>query len=398
MPAHLPVRKNERVKITYRYVPLAASLLLQICLGAIYAWSVFVAPLRQTAGITQTVAQVPFSLFYFCFPLTMLFAGSLLHRMGPRACAMIGGAIFGGGWLLASLGGASFLWTVLGIGLLAGIGVGVVYVVPIAVLVRWFPESRGVVTGLAVAGFGGGALLISQTAGWLIATGLTPFEVFRLLGLMFLVVSVPAGWFMVFPPGVTGTKEAPVGVRAVLGRPEFRLLYLCMVIALAGGFAVNANLRDLSAYGASGSGLIAVGVFAVANAAGRPLWGFFFDRARPRSVIIVNLIGQALLLLSAGFWLDRNAGYLAFAALAGLHYGGVLVVYASMVVRVWGAAQVGQVYGWLFSANIIAAPAAMLSGLWFDAAGGFLIPFAILGSGMLIAALVLSRTRVMINV
>jgi MFS transporter, OFA family, oxalate/formate antiporter len=370
-------------------------MLLQVCLGAIYAWSVFVAPLRLTAGITQTVAQVPFSCFYFSFPLTMLFAGSLLHRLGPRACAMIGGAVFGGGWLLASLGGGSFLWTVLGIGLFAGIGVGVVYVVPIAVLVRWFPESRGVVTGLAVAGFGGGALLISQTAGALIASGFSPFEVFRLLGLVFLVVSVPAGWFVIFPPGTTGTSEAPVSPRVVLGRTEFRLLYVCMVVALAGGFAVNANMRDLSAHGASGSGLIAVGVFAVANAAGRPLWGFIFDKAKPRNVIIINLVGQALLLLSAGFWLDRNAGYLAFAALAGLHYGGVLVVYASMVVRVWGAAQVGQVYGWLFSANIIAAPAAMLSGLWFDAAGGFLLPFALLGSGMLLAALVLFRARVM---
>ena len=378
-----------------RYVPLAASLMLQVCLGAIYAWSVFVAPLRVTAGITQTVAQIPFTFFYFSFPCTMLFAGWLLHRLGPRACAIMGGGIFGTGWLLASLGAGSFIWTVLGIGLLAGIGVGFVYVVPIAVLVRWFPESRGMVTGLAVAGFGGGALLISQTAGWLIADGLSPFEVFRLLGLIFLVISVPAGWLMVFPPGVGGSTETPVNARAVLVRREFRLLYVCMVIALAGGFAVNANLRDLSVHGTSGSGLIAVGVFAVANAAGRPLWGFMFDRTEPRHVIVINLVGQALLLLTAGFWLDTDAGYLAFAALAGVHYGGVLVVYASMVVRVWGSAQVGPVYGWLFSANIIAAPAAMASGLWFDAMGGFLVPFAILGSVMLLVALVFSRMRFM---
>lgn len=376
----------------YRYYALAASLLLQVCLGAIYAWSVFVGPLRQTAGLTQTVAQLPFTFFYFCFPLTMLFAGRLLHRFGPRVCAMTGGAVFGAGWLLASLGGHSYAWTVAGIGVLAGIGVGIVYVVPIAVLVRWFPASRGAVTGLAVAGFGGGALLISQVAGALTGVGMGPFEVFRLLGMSFLIISVPAGWLMVFPAGAGGTEEQPLAMTRVLRRTEFLVLYLCMVMGLAAGFAVNANMRDLSVHGTSTAGLIAVGVFAVANAAGRPLWGFVFDRVHPRTVLLMNLAGQALLLFTAGVWLRGDTGYLCFAALAGVHYGGVLVLYAAMVVRIWGAAQVGQVYGWLFSANMIAAPAATLSGAWFDAGGGFLVPLAIIGVCMCAAALVLWRT------
>jgi len=377
---------------SYRYFALAASLLVQVCLGAIYAWSVFVAPLRAAAGITQTVAQLPFTFFYFCFPLTMLFAGRLLHRLGPRACAMTGGAVFGAGWLVASFGNLSYAWTVTGIGALAGIGVGIVYVVPIAVLVRWFPASRGAVTGLAVAGFGGGALLISQAAGALLGGGMNPFEVFRLLGTAFLIISVPAGWLMIFPPGEAGVVEAPLAARTVLRRPEFGVLYLCMVTGLAAGFAVNANLRDLSAHGSAGAGLIAVGVFAVANAVGRPLWGSIFDRMRPHTVIVLNLLGQALLLATAGFWLRGDAGYLAFAVLAGLHYGGVLVLYAAMVVRIWGTAQVGQVYGWMFSANMIAAPAATLSGAWFDAGGGFLVPLAMIAACMLCAAIVLWRT------
>ena len=376
----------------YRYYALAASLLVQVCLGAIYAWSVFVAPLRLAAGLSQTIAQLPFTFFYFCFPLTMLFAGRILHRFGPRACAMTGGGVFGAGWLVASLGGMSYAWTVAGIGVLAGIGVGFVYVVPIAVLVRWFPASRGAVTGLAVAGFGGGALLISQIAGALIGTGMGPFEVFRLLGIAFVALSVPAGWLMVFPPGSTGTAEEPLAVKSVVRRREFLVLYLCMVMGLAAGFAVNANMRDLSAQGGLQSGLIAVGVFAVANAAGRPLWGSLFDRMQPRTVVLMNLAGQAVLLLTAGLWLRGDGGYLAFAALVGLHYGGVLVLYAAMVVRIWGAPQVGQVYGLLFSANMIAAPAATLSGAWFDAGGGFLAPLAVIAICILCAAVVFGRT------
>jgi MFS transporter, OFA family, oxalate/formate antiporter len=376
----------------YRYYALAASLLVQVCLGALYAWSVFVGPLRLAAGITQSTAQLPFTFFYFCFPLTMIFAGRVLHRFGPRACAMTGGAVFGTGWLVASLGVSSFAWTVAGIGVLAAIGVGLVYVVPIAVLVRWFPASRGAVTGLAVAGFGGGALLISQTAGMLLASGTGPFEIFRLLGSVFVIITVPAGWLMVFPEGDADSTAVPVPMRSVVFRREFLVLYLCMVTGLAAGFAVNANLRQLSALGTTGAGLIAVGVFAVANAAGRPLWGSVMDRVDPRTVIIVNLLGQAALLLTAVVWLRGDAGYLLFAALAGVHYGGVLVLYAAMVVRIWGAGQVGQVYGWMFSANMIAAPAATLSGAWFDMGGGFVLPLTLIALCMMGAAAVLWRT------
>jgi MFS transporter, OFA family, oxalate/formate antiporter len=376
----------------YRYYALAASLIVQVCLGALYAWSVFVGPLRQAAGITQSTAQLPFTFFYFCFPLTMIFAGPMLHRFGPRACAMTGGAVFGAGWLVASLGGSSFAYTVAGIGVLAGIGVGLVYVVPIAVLVRWFPASRGAVTGLAVAGFGGGALLISQTAGMMLAAGTGPFEIFRLLGSAFVIVTVPAGWLMIFPPGDAASSAAPVPMRSVVFRREFLVLYLCMVTGLAAGFAVNANLRQLSSLGVTGVGLMAVGVFAVANAVGRPLWGSVIDRLDPRTVIIVNLLGQAALLLTAGLWLQGDAGYLIFAALAGVHYGGVLVLYAAMVVRIWGAGQVGQVYGWMFSANMLASPAATLSGAWFDMGGGFFLPLTMIALCMVAAAAVLWRT------
>ena len=125
---------------------------MQMCLGATYAWSVFVLPLKQTTGILQGTAQLPFSLFYFAFPATMIVTGTLLPRIGPRRCAMIGGLLFGGGWMLAALGNLHFTFTILGIGLMAGIGVGCAYIVPIATCVRWFPRHKGLVTGVAVAG------------------------------------------------------------------------------------------------------------------------------------------------------------------------------------------------------------------------------------------------------
>nr|MBM1002189.1 MFS transporter [Desulfofustis sp. PB-SRB1] len=162
-----------------RYRILFAAVLMQACLGATYSWSVYVQPLRKLADIAQGPAQIPFTLFYFAFPLTMMIAGQFLPRIGPRRSAVLGGFLFGGGWLLAGMGNHSFLLTIIGIGAIAGIGAGMAYIVPIAVCVRWFPDSKGLVTGIAVAGFGGGAAIVSQVGGYLINTmGLSPFTTF----------------------------------------------------------------------------------------------------------------------------------------------------------------------------------------------------------------------------
>ncbi|MCC6398091.1 MAG: MFS transporter [Bacteroidetes bacterium] len=377
-----------------RYGILASSLFMQLCLGATYAWSVFVAPLREHTGLSQATVQLPFTAFYFAFPLTMLFAGTLLQRFGPRVCAILGGTVFGCGWVLAFFGSQCFPLVVVGIGILSGVGVGIAYMVPIAVLVRWFPRHKGLVTGFAVVGFGGGAALLSQIAGRLISSGAySPFETFGILGGAFFGIITLAGCFMQFPPSETQRLDAPIAFREILQRKEFRILYGCMTVALAGGFAVNANLKELHTGGAAEVGLIAVGVFAIANACGRLLWGFVFDRFASWSVIQANLIGQALLLLTAALWLNSETGFLIFAALAGLNYGGVLVLYASTVVRRWGAERVGQVYGLLFSANIVASPASMLAGVWFDVRGDFFLPLALLAAGMIVAAGFLRSSR-----
>jgi OFA family oxalate/formate antiporter-like MFS transporter len=107
-----------------RWIILAASVVMQMCLGATYSWSVYVQPLKKITGLLQGPVQLPFTVFYFAFPATMIFAGMWLPRLGPRRCAVTGGILFGSGWLVAGFGGLHFGLTIVGIGLLAGIGVG----------------------------------------------------------------------------------------------------------------------------------------------------------------------------------------------------------------------------------------------------------------------------------
>ena len=345
---------------------------MQMCLGATYAWSVFVLPLKQMTGILQGTAQLPFSLFYFAFPATMMVTGTLLPRIGPRRCAVVGGLIFGCGWMLAALGSDHFVYTILGIGLMAGVGVGFAYIVPIATCIRWFPEQKGLVTGVAVAGFGGGAALVSNIAGVLMdSMQMSPFSAFFALGIAFLLLVALAGSVMENPPeSAVGTTRMPNAV-GVLKQRTFVLLYLAMFAGLAAGFAVNANLKELYNAADVQTGIRAVAAFALANAAGRIIWGWVFDRGRSTAILQANLLLQAGVLLLHTWLLRSKTGLMLFAVLSGFNYGGILVLYASAAAETWGSERISQIYGWLFSANIPAAAAPVLAGMAFDRLGSF---------------------------
>lgn len=377
-----------------RYLILFSAVIMQMCLGATYSWSVYVKPLRELTGLSQGTAQLPFSVFYFAFPATMIFSGTLLPRLGTRRAAMLGGVIFGSGWLLAMAGRFNFVFTTLGIGLLAGIGVGLAYIVPITVCIQWFPKHKGLVTGIAVAGFGGGAALVSQLGGAMTARwGLSPFDAFGVFGVAFLLLAVGAGATMQAPPNQSTGNRARLNLNQILARREFWILYPAMVSGLAAGFAVNANLKEFSAIDSVQTGILAVSLFAVGNAAGRVLWGFLFDRSRASITIGGNLLAQTMVLLLA-LWLlnvPGAAGLPIFALLTGFNYGGVLVLYASSAAHIWGSDHVGQVYGFLFSANIVASFSPVVAGSAFDRLGNFNLVLGVLAAGMLLMAMVIFR-------
>jgi len=243
-----------------------------------------------------------------------------------------------------------------------------------------------------VAGFGAGAALISQSAGYLIsAQGYTPYAVFGLLGYVFLVMATGAGLFMKFPGEISEQQTSLLPYKEILRRSEFRILYAVMIVALAAGFSVNANMKELFPSGGAATGIMGVSLFAVANAVGRLAWGAFFDRTSASIALRANLIAQAIVLLASPWLLASEPGFLILAVAAGFNYGGVLVLYAATVTHVWGAERVGQVYGMLFSANIAAAPAPMLAGLWYDATNDFAWFFCTLSFLLVFSAVAIAK-------
>ncbi len=190
---------------------------------------------------------------------------------------------------------------------------------------------------------------------------------------------------MVNPEDPDQKKPLPLQTADILPEPNFRILCFAMFTGLAAGFAVNANLKGLFPGQDVEAWILAVSLFAVANAAGRITWGILFDRIRSATAVQANLLCQAAVLI-AGFWiLTSPTGLQVFAVLTGFNYGGVLVVYVSSAARSWGKEHVGQVYGWLFSANIPASVSPILAGMVYDYSGDFTAALWVVG-GLLVAA------------
>ena len=377
-----------------RYVILIAAVFMQMCLGATYSWAVFVRPLKEITGLMQGTLQSPFSIFYFVFPLTLIFSDKILRRLGPQKASLLGALLFGGGWILASLGNHTFILTAAGIGILAGIGVGTVYLVPVTVGLAWFPEHKGLVTGITVAGFGGGAALFSQVAGWgMTRMGISPYAMFLYLGICYVVIIGLCGLTMVNPPHVRMEETLPMDYKILLKSRLFKALCFAMFTGLAAGLTVNANMKELSPLAGVRVGIMAVALFAVANAIGRVVWGLIFDRISPERAIQANLLSQALVLTCSPLFLHSSAGLELFALLTGFNYGGILVLYASTIARVWGIERVSQVYGLLFSVHLIATFSPMAAGYAYDFTGSFALPFAALVLLLLTATGVIQWNR-----
>src|SRR5450432_1902968 len=186
------------MKTPNRWTVAIAGVFLQIALGAVYAWSVFRTPLSKQFGWSISQVTLTFTISIFVLGFAAFFGGLWMNRKGPRIVALTGGSLYGLGVFLASFS-HSLRWLYFSYGLIGGIGLGLGYIVPVAVLVKWFPDRRGLITGIAVGGFGAGALITAPVATRLIQS-VGVLNTFAYLGIAFLVVTVVGGLFMHNPP------------------------------------------------------------------------------------------------------------------------------------------------------------------------------------------------------
>ena len=374
-----------------RWLVVAGGILVQLCLGAIYAWSAFTGKLTAAPySFTKTQTQLVFSLGLLSFAVVMaLVAGRWQKKVGPRVVALTGGVVMGLGYVLAGLAGNSFIGILLGVGLIGGAGIGLAYVCPIAALVKWFPDKKGLITGLAVAGFGFGALIwvkltggfqfgpVNLTPGWkgLYGMGWGVSQVFILYGVLFAVlvglgalvmVNPPEGWL---PKGFTPPKAGQAGstgghdytVRQMAATPQYWMLFLTFLVGATAGLMVIGVIKLFGVDALTGSGFeagradiitgTAMGLFyALFNGLGRIVWGALSDRlGRKGSIILMSTI-QGVVMILFYFAGGREWGLYAGAAIIGFNFGGNFALFPAATADYFGNKTVGTNYPWVFLA------------------------------------------------
>ena len=384
-----------------RWLVVVGGLMIQLCLGALYAWSVFVTPLKEL-GLTTTQTQLIFSASIAAFAIVMIFAGRLQDNIGPRKVAAIGGILFGLGYILASRN-LSFSWLIISIGIVGGAGLGLTYVCPLVCSVKWFPDKRGLVTGLSVAGFGGGALITSQIAPRLIASkGVS--QTFATIGVAFIVIIFIGAMLLQNPPKnykPKGWKEKKRALHAkkeehdwheMIATKQFWLLWIIFILSASAGLMVIGNLKPYGTFSGITAAIAgtAVGTLAIFNACGRIAWGWMSDRlGRPKSILIMSAMqGVAVLLLVKVGHLEMLLPIVA--AFIGFNYGANYALFPSATADFFGTKNLGVNYGLLFTAfGVAGIIGPLVGGKIFDVTGSYIFAF-ILGSAMCFAAAALS--------
>ncbi|NHZ85512.1 MAG: MFS transporter [Planctomycetia bacterium] len=430
--------------IKNRWFVVIGAILIQLALGAIYAWSVFTPKLTDVNGQYQfTAGQAAwiFSAGLFFFALVMIWAGRKLTQFGPQRLAMAGGLVLGIGYILAGLFGTNFILQFLFIGVIGGAGIGLAYVVPIAVGVKWFPDKKGMLTGLAVAGFGFGATIWVKWAGAWGGGLLNTFSIAGLdsvrsvfilygiiFGLMVLVGSLvmkdpPEGWLPdgYTPPKASETKSTGVvnyNPKEMLRTPQYYMLFITFVFSALAGLMViyciklfgidaltfsklgslNPNIEgfgDVKVWASAIAGT-AMAWYAILNGLGRIAWGVVSDIIGRKFAIALMCLFQGIVMLIFFKVGGTAIGLIVAASIIGFNFGGNFALFPAATADFFGNKTVGKNYGFVFFAYGIAGILGpQIAGIFKDGAKGaitpdaWLTPFIIAGVACLLGALII---------
>jgi OFA family oxalate/formate antiporter-like MFS transporter len=383
---------NENLE-SKRWWIAAAAVVIQLCLGTVYAWSVFKMPLMNMHGWDGKTVQYTFMLLMLIIGLSAAFGGMLVDKKGPRFVATIGGILFGIGTLVAGYADqtGNIILLYLGFGVIAALGNGFGYVTPIATLIRWFPDKRGLVTGLAVMGFGAGAFFMGKIAppmiasfkqvdptGKIIASGVS--TTWYIWGVIFLILVTGAAQLFKNPPKgwlPAGFKPAASTVSAAdsftLGeavkRPQWWMLWSMLCLNVSAGLGLisqhsplaqdiykktmglsgDLTLDQIAIVAAAGGAVVAYA--AIFNGLGRLFWAKISDNIGRKMVFIIMFASQAIVyLLVAQGYVANYTLFIVVSCYLLACYGGGFATMPAFAADSFGPANIGKVYGFMLTA------------------------------------------------
>ncbi|GAC1363991.1 MAG: OFA family MFS transporter [Ktedonobacteraceae bacterium] len=348
-----------------RWVIAVAAFCMQLALGAVYAWSVFLKPVIAAYKVSAPQANLTFSITLLALGITAGFGGYFNSRFGPRTIATVAGIIYGIGVILAGLIPQNIYLLYLAYGIIGGIGLGLGYIVALAMLIKWFPDRRGFITGLSVAGFGGGAAITGPIAANLLLPTLKLGTTFVVLGIAYLIiVVVSAQFFNTAPEGYAPAGWTPsvrqqelrasrdFTLQEALSSPRWYILWLTLALNVVAGAALISVASPLAqkftlvSAGVASALVVTISIF---NGIGRLFWGWLSDAiGRPYTFLalfVIQIFAFALMPFIGNFAL-----LFIPASIIGLCYGGGFGTMPAFAADFFGPKNAGTIYGVMLTA------------------------------------------------
>jgi len=357
-----------------KYLTLIASFIVMLCIGGVYAWSIIASELIKQFNYSASQTQLIFGILIAIFPTTMILTGKLSKKIKHRYFGYTSGLLFLTGYLLASYSQGTFILVLIGIGILAGIATGFGYWTSLTSPVQWFPEKKGLITGIAAAGFGLGAVFMSEVAEIFLNRGYSVLELMKIIGLSYgVIIFIFSNFIYQTQNTLVNNLEKPK-VSHFINAKIFKKLFLGIFLGTFAGLLIIGSLRiiggqfDISNY----SLILGVSLFAVANFFGRLTWGFLSDYIGASLSIFLALIFQSASIIALNLFSLTDTSYLIIASFIGFGFGGNFVLFAKETAQVFGVKNLGIIYPYVFLGYAIAGVAGPFSGgILYDFSGSY---------------------------
>jgi len=371
------------VTINRRILNIVASFVIMLCIGGVYAWSVFASELVSGFRFTVSQTQLVFGFIIAVFPVTMIFVNKLKSAVKLRYMGYICGVLFCVGYYIASISQGNFIWILFGIGLIVGISTGFGYWLTLNLAVISFPRRRGLVTGIVTAGFGVGALVMTEVSEALLVSGYSVLDIFGRFSIVYGLLIIVFSSFISCPHTTRDCTHNSNTLRGFVREATFFKLVSGMLLGTISGLFIIGSLKMIGAQKGIGIGYLnhAVSVFALSNFLGRLFWGAISDYNGSSISIFLALLMQAIGIVALNLSHVSHHGFIIITSIIGIAFGGNFVLFAKETANAYGASNVGLVYPYVYlgyAAAGIGGP--LIGGMLADKSGSFFSSIMIAGS------------------
>lgn len=345
-----------------------------ICLGGVYAWSLIASELMSVYNFTATQSQLIFGTIIAIFPTTMIFVGQLARKIHTRYLGYIAGFLFISGYMLAGNANGNFMLTYLGLGIIAGISTGFGYWISLTIPVQWFPEKKGLITGIATAGFGLGAVIMSSLSERILLSGKDVLELIQIIGITYGITVIIFSNLIIPKNQVSDPVTINIKLKEAITSSIFGKLFFGMFLGTFAGLLIIGSLKIIGEQSNINNHVLIVGVslFAASNFLGRITWGFLSDYIGANLGIFLALLIQSMAIISFNIFTHTDTTYMILSFLIGFGFGGNFVLFAKETAQVFGMQKLGVIYPYVLLGYAIAGIAGpALGGILFDFSDSF---------------------------